>query len=123
MANRKKVLIVDDNPNFIQLMQCSLEDEFDCICASNGREGLEMVAKGCPDVILMDIMMPDISGLEMLRELLAEDETKNIPVLVLTGSNLDSEMETVFRQERNVKGFMNKTVPINIIIDEIKKNI
>ena len=122
MQNRKKVLIVDDNPNFTQLICCALEDDFDVICAANGREGLEIAVREIPDIILTDVMMPDISGLEMLRSLSGEDETRNTPVLVLTGSNLDSAMETVFKQERNVKGFFSKTTPLSIIVDEVKKN-
>ena len=116
MAGKKKVLVVDDNPNFNQLLQCALEDDFEVFSAADGREGLKKAAELLPDIILMDVMMPNIAGIEMARMLTAEDETKNIPVVVLTGSRLDKGTPDLFKQEKNVRHFLSKTTPVMEIV-------
>jgi len=67
----------------------------------------------------MDVMMPNISGLEMLIILLSDDETKNIPVIVCTASHFDPSTEMVFKLENNVKGFLRKPCPVNILKQQI----
>jgi len=119
MENKLKVLVVDDNPTFLQLAQMSLENEYTVITACDGKEGVETAKTQKPDVILMDVMMPNISGLEMLRILLSDDETKNIPVIVCTASHFDPSTEMVFKLENNVKGFLRKTCPVNILKQQI----
>ena len=73
-----------------------------------------------PDIILMDVMMPKVSGIEMLRLLLSEEDARKIPVLVLTGSHFNASTENLFRQEGNVKGFLSKTTPIDLIVSAVK---
>jgi len=123
MSVKKTVLVVDDNQNFSQLMQCALEDEFEIFTAADGLEGVEKAAGILPDIILMDVMMPNVSGLEMARMLTAEEETKNIPIIVLTSSNLDKGMPALFKQERNVRHFLSKTTPVTEIVATVKKVI
>lgn len=121
MGNKKKVLVVDDNPNFNQLLQYALEDDFEIFSAADGREGAKKAAEILPDIILMDVMMPDIAGIEMARMLTAEEETKNIPIIVLTGSQLDKGTPGLFKQERNVRHFLSKTTPVTDIVEIVKK--
>ncbi len=119
MEKKKKILVVDDNQSFIQLMEMSFSKEFDIIEALDGEEGLKKAIAEKPGIILIDIMMPKVSGIEMLRNLLAEPETKSIPVIVLTAYNFDSNIRTLFEQESNVKGFLQKTCDLNTL----RKNI
>lgn len=121
MSVKKTVLVVDDNQNFSQLMQCALEDEFEIFTADDGLEGVKKAAGILPDIILMDVMMPNVSGLEMARMLTAEEETKNIPIIVLTSSQLDKGMPALFKQERNVRHFLSKTTPVAEIVATVKK--
>jgi len=121
MGDKKKILVVDDNQNFNQLLQCALEDDFEMYSASDGREGVAQALKVLPDIILMDVMMPNISGIEMARMLVAEEETKNIPIIVLTGSRLDKGTPDLFKQERNVRHFLSKTSPILDIVAIVKE--
>lgn len=123
MRARKKVLIVDDNQNFSQLLQCALEDDFEVFTASDGREGVGKAAALLPDIILMDVMMPNISGIEMARMLVAEEETRTIPIIVLTGSNLDKGTPQLFKQEGNVRHFLTKTTPVMDIVAIVKKTL
>lgn len=121
MKERKKVLVVDDNHNFSQLLQYALEDDFEIFLTTDGREGMAKAAEILPDIILMDVMMPNIAGIEMARLLTAEEETRDIPVIVLTGSNLDAGTPGLFKQERNVRYFLSKATPIMKIVAIVKK--
>lgn len=115
-----KVLVVDDNINFLQLAQMALgTDDYEVFTATDGQDGLEQARILKPDIILMDVMMPRVSGLEMMRMLLAEEELKDIPVLVMTASHFDPSTEQVFKQERNIKGFLQKPCPVNTLREQI----
>jgi len=123
MGERLKVLVVDDNVNFLQLAELALSAEHDVVTASDGQEGMDKARKELPDLILMDVMMPKISGIELLRMLLAEEETRGIPVIVMTASHFDPSTETVFKQEMNVKGFLQKPCPVSVLKEEITKAV
>lgn len=120
---RLKVLVVDDNITFLQLAEMALAADHDVITASDGQEGVEKALKMTPDIILMDVMMPRVSGLEMLRMLLSEEETRGIPVLIMTASHFDPSTEQVFKQEMNVKGFLQKPCPVDVLKAEIAKAV
>jgi len=66
-------------------------------------------------------MMPRVSGLELMRMLLAEDDLKGIPVLVTTASHFDPSTKTVFEQEANIKGFLQKPCNVATLRSEINR--
>ena len=88
------VLVVDDNPQNLELLQAYLE-ELQCkvISAEDGVKALECVAKEKPDLILLDIMMPRMSGFEVCRKLKAEPATADIPVVMVTALNELGDIE------------------------------
>ena len=88
----KKILIIDDNPDNVFLLQDRLEREgFDVAKAYNGEMGIQKAVSEKPDLILLDIMMPDISGYEVCKTLASKEETKLIPIILLTAlSEADS---------------------------------
>ena len=119
-----RVLVVDDNINFLQLAQLALgTEEYEVITATDGQDGFDQAKKEKPDIILMDVMMPRVSGLELIRMMLADEDVRNIPILVMTASHFDPSTELVFKQESNVKGFLQKPCPVNILRDEIARAI
>ncbi len=80
-----KILVVDDQPINVQLLKRKLEREgMHIATAFSGREALAKVAADRPDLILLDVMMPDMDGLEVCARLQAEDATKSIPVILIT---------------------------------------
>ena len=83
--SKKKILIVEDD-NFVAEVYSTklLEMGHEVQIAQNGEEGLKMVGGGKPDLILLDIIMPVMGGIEMLGELKKKDEWKQIPVILLT---------------------------------------
>jgi len=83
----KQILVVDDDPLMHRLYQHHLERAgYQMVSARNGREALDAAARQPPQLIVMDIMMPDMDGLEALRELKKSDATKAIPVIIITAN-------------------------------------
>ncbi len=120
---QKKVLVVDDNPVMIEIVKMALEGDYSVISASDGKEGIEMAKTQKPDVIIMDVMMPNISGIEMLRLLLSDEDTKNIPVIVFTASHFDPSTEMLFMVEKNVKSFLRKPCTVDVLRKEVSSAI
>jgi DNA-binding response OmpR family regulator len=80
-----RVLIVEDDDFLLQMYAAKLElENFGVLTASNGVQALKVVQKDLPELILLDLNLPEMDGFEVLRRLKADDKTKSIPVLVLT---------------------------------------
>jgi len=93
MTHKSKVLIIDDNEELANLLKLNLEKtkRYRVYTANSGRKGIQVVQKKRPDVVVLDIMMPDMDGLEVLEQIKGEVKTYEIPVIMLTGmSNPDS---------------------------------
>ena len=92
------VLVVDDDPNIRRMIMASLRREgYDFLEASNGREGLNLMRSNRPDVVVLDLMMPFVSGWEVLQERNGDPELKSIPVIVVS-ANRDPEVATAVDQ-------------------------
>ncbi len=80
-----RVLVVDDDPVIQKLLKVNFEMEgYEVLSAADGAEGLDQAKSGNPDVIILDVMMPKMNGLEVLAALKADDATANIPVILLS---------------------------------------
>ena len=85
MNEKKRILVVDDEPDFASIVQGNLEKEgFEVEVAYDGVEGLEKVKANPPDVIVLDVMMPEKDGYKMCKELKADERFADIPVIMLT---------------------------------------
>lgn len=92
-TRRKKILTCDDEKNIVRLIQVNLERQgFDVVTAYNGRECLERVAEDRPDLIVLDLMMPEMTGFEVLEKLKANPDTEDIPVIMLTARTQDQDV-------------------------------
>ncbi|MEZ5336362.1 MAG: methanogen output domain 1-containing protein [Methanolobus sp.] len=79
-----KILVVDDEIMNIELLKAYLEENYEVITATNGRDALELVGEEKPDIILLDVMMPDINGYQVCEQLKADPETQFTPVIMVT---------------------------------------
>ncbi len=85
MSERKKVLVVDDDCDCIEFAQGVLTREgYDVITASDGQEGLEKARSECPDLIILDVIMPEQDGWDTCDELRSAQETRRVPIVYLT---------------------------------------
>ncbi len=90
----KKILIVDDEPDIVFLLKSRFESNgFNAIGASNGKEGLEKAISEKPDLIVLDLLMPEKDGYETMNELKNNDETKDIPVILFTAASPEKVVE------------------------------
>jgi DNA-binding response OmpR family regulator len=84
-TENKQIICIEDEPEMIDLIRLILGRRgFNVIGAAGGKEGLEKVRQDPPDLILLDLMMPDMDGWEVYQQIKADDKTKNIPVIVVT---------------------------------------
>lgn len=82
----RKILIVDDEPHMLRVTELSLKKGgYDLVIGRNGREALELAAREKPDLIVMDVNMPELDGLSALQQLKASPDTAGTPVIMLTG--------------------------------------
>lgn len=84
----KKILIIDDLPENVFILQDRLEDEgYEVITAYDGKSGIEKAYDNLPDLILLDVMMPDITGFEVCKILVNDEKTKHIPIILVTAKS------------------------------------
>ncbi len=84
MANQT-ILVVDDEKDLLDLIEYNLKKEgFDVLKAENGEEGIKIAKEHNPDLVLMDIMMPKMDGMEAVEKMRADDALKSIPIIFLT---------------------------------------
>jgi DNA-binding response OmpR family regulator len=91
----KKVLLIDDEKDFCMFLKKNLEIRggYSVLIANNGKDGVAAAVRNRPDLILLDIIMPGVSGFDVLKELKEREETTAIPVIMLTAVNKDEAKE------------------------------
>lgn len=93
-AGKPIVLVVEDNADMQQFIRASLQDTYQIAGAANGREGLALAAETVPDLVISDVMMPEMDGLEFCARLKQQETTSHIPVVMLTArAGVDSKVE------------------------------
>ena len=116
MDKRFRILAVDNEPINIRLMTAALKDEYDMITALNGHDAVELLAKQKPDLILLDVMMPDLSGFDVCKIIKADERFADIPVIFLTGLNTqEGQLEGL-----ELGGIDYLTKPINFALLRIR---
>ena len=104
-----KILIADDNQQNCELIEAYLADEnYEIATAYDGAETLESVAASAPDIVLLDIMMPKLSGYEVCQRLKTAEATRSIPVLMITALNEKGDIEKAV--EAGCDDFLTKPV-------------
>jgi PAS domain S-box-containing protein len=117
-STKDKILVVDDQPDSVLPLCNSLKSKFDVMCTKTGRETLEIVfSEKCPDLILLDIMMPDMDGYQVLEKLRAEESTREIPIIFLTGRTTD--LEQVKGLESGAQDYIVKPFSIPVVVARI----
>lgn len=118
----RKILVVDDEKDIVDILKYNLEreHEFDVQTASNGKEALE-AAQSQPDLILLDIMMPELSGFEVCKQLKSNPETNKIPVIFLTAK--ENEIDEILGLEIGADDYITKPISPRKVLARIKSVI
>ncbi len=82
--DRKKILIVDDDPVNVRVLEMTLKDEYEIFSAFGGKEALSLTREKQPQLILLDVMMPEVSGFDVCKALKEDQNTREIPVIFVT---------------------------------------
>lgn len=95
---KKRILVVDDEVAIVRVLRDRLEMEgFDVLTAYDGAQGVEVATRERPDLILMDVMMPNMDGLTAARIIRAQPETAHIPIIMLTARGQESDEEAGYQ--------------------------
>ena len=95
---KKKILFIDDDPTILLISEIMLEDlGYDVITADGGVSGIELLKTNVIDLVLLDLMIPDIYGLDVLKYIKEKEEFKNIPVIIQTGIKDSDEINKAYK--------------------------
>ncbi len=118
----KKILVVEDNEKNMYLICFILEAyKYDTIKATSGKEGVELAITQKPNLILMDIQLPDIDGLEATKRIRQTESGKKIPIIAVTSYAMSGDRKKLL--EGGCTGYIEKPIKLDILLTEIKKYI
>ncbi len=122
MEKRPMVLVIDDEPDLVEMLKMALERQFEVIVAYDGKSGVEKARSERPAAIVLDIMMPEKDGFTACKELKSDPQTSSIPVLILTGV-AEYFSRTQFSKSRGMEleaeDFMSKPVDPNELVRRV----
>jgi len=122
MAGPKRILIVDDEQDIRTYLSALFEDQgYETLQAKDGREAMEMLLTESPDIITLDISMPEKSGVKFFREIKTDDRWKHIPVIIVTGVSGDFRNFISSRHQVPApEGFVAKPISRDEILDLVR---
>ena len=116
----KKVFIADDESGFVATLKSRLEFEgYDITTAPDGKAALEQIPVEKPDLVLLDIMMPNVNGYQVCRELKEDPDTSSIPILMLTAKSQESDK--FWGMEAGADDYMTKPFDMDELIKKIER--
>ena len=123
----KKILVIDDEPDVVTYLTTLLEENgYQASGAADGKEGLAKIKENKPDLICLDVLMPEKSGIGLYKELKKSDEYKKIPVIIITGFHEENFPMIDFKKfiyERSIpgpEGYMEKPIDRENFLQAIK---
>lgn len=115
-----KILIVDDSRTHLYALEKLLKAEgVKIYTAENGKQGILMARHTKPDLILMDIVMPEINGFQATRYLSRQEDTAHIPIIIISGS--DQESDKAWGIKLGAKDYMQKPVKKNLLLEKVSR--
>lgn len=118
---RRKILIVEDNADIRDYINVILQDEYEVITAVNGLDGLEKAHTHMPDIIISDIMMPEMDGVNMTRQLKNDEMTSHIPIILLTAKDSLTDKEEGY--ESGADSYLTKPFSAKLLLARISNII
>lgn len=111
------ILLIDDEPEILEMLERSLVEDFRVLKATNGMDGLELVRKELPDLVICDIMMPKLDGMEFLHLLKADKTLAHIPVIMLTAKMGEEDQITAF--DSGADAYLTKPISLKYLRNRI----
>ena len=115
---KKKILIVDDEPNIVMTLEYTFKkQDFEVYIARDASEALHILENNIPDIVLLDIMMPDVDGYQTLKYIKEQDSLKNTKVVFLTAKNKVSDIEKGLKL--GADKYLTKPFSVKKIVSEV----
>ncbi len=119
---KKKILVVDDEVDALEAIKKRLEmNNYSVVTVSDAKKVFKICEKEMPDLILLDILMPDMNGYEICELLKESSVTRNIPIILLTGERLEPKSITDRCLKLGANSFILKPIDIKILFTEMEK--
>lgn len=116
---KNKVLLVDDDKQILSSLRVYLElENYEVYTASNGLEAIKQIKECKPEIVVLDIMMPEMDGFEVLEKMKAEKEYRDIPVIMLTAKSQDIDVLKGYRM--GASSYMTKPFNLNELVENIE---
>lgn len=112
-----KILLVDDEPDFLSVIRMRLSKAgYDVVCAHHGKDALDKIKLRHPDIIIADVMMPVMDGVDLYQELKSNENTRDIPIIIMT---VKDKLEESFRAV-GIENFVAKPFEIEDLLGKIE---
>ena len=117
---RKKILVIDDDADFLKTIQVRLEDnDYRVLTCLDGENGLSMAKNEKPDLIILDLILPGITGENLCKNIRSDEEIKHIPIIMLTCK--DTEVDRVIGMVIGADAYITKPLEPKKLLDTIEK--
>ncbi len=121
-AVKRTILTIEDTHSFRQLIRMTLEFVgFRVLEASDGQSGLDLAFASCPDLILLDLKMPGLDGLQVCQKMRADPRLRNIPIVVLSSSDDSDEIEACL--QLGAQGYLMKPFRPKMLLDIVREKM
>lgn len=118
-GSKSKVLLVDDDKQILRSLSVYLElENYQVDTASNGFEAMEKIKANKPEILVLDVMMPEMDGFEVLEKIKSEESLTDIPVIMLTAKGQDVDVLTGYRM--GASSYMTKPFNLNELVENIE---
>lgn len=118
----KKILVVEDTEDHLQIIKLILEQHnYTILTESNGKTGLLSAQNQLPDLILLDVMLPELNGYEVCKILKSEEKTKNIPIIMLSVRSSQEDIDAGLNAGANE--YMTKPFNLDELLAKVKKHL
>jgi phosphate regulon transcriptional regulator PhoB len=115
----KRLLVVEDDPDIVELLRYNLEKEdFQVYAATDGKTGLEMVRRGAVDLLILDLMLPQLSGIDVCKEIRKSGELESLPIIMLTARG--EETDRVLGLELGADDYVTKPFSVREMVARVK---
>jgi DNA-binding response OmpR family regulator len=123
MENHKKILIIDDEEDVLTYLSAFFaNNNFYVISAPNGKEGIQKALSEKPDIITLDISMPEESGVKALRELQNNENTRSTPIIIITGVTSDFKRFIKARKQIHMpEGYFEKPIDRELLLKKVNE--
>lgn len=121
LNDMKRILLVDDSNVQLRIISAMLQGKYEMLMSTSGLEAIRMAREEQPDLILLDYDMPVLSGKETFQKLQQQEETRDIPVIFLTG--IDEKDDVVQVLKLRPQGYLLKPVEQKLLIESIEKSL